>query len=939
MDDILLDDPRRASAKKAMEAQKQERLKPKRTFGQYLFDLIVNTMACFALLAIDFTLFANSGNYNIFGASSILNQEVIFIYATVFLISFILTFLLSFSKNLQNSLLAIIAALFVVAIINQFATFEKHSALLMLFGRFLSENTNNIIYEYSFEIIGASVFLIVLLLITLLKRVYRLYLVLAMFAVLAWIVSEAYFNTSQTYFKTTASSPSLRAQNSGKTLLFLSFNNMTSPNNLRKLAGEGGKNIEMSKTFNNMLGMLSQNGFVLYPNAMLPVVEHPFYNLVKLYNPADDKDPSEFVQNVALEEDYFDFTSLQYDKMRMKESSLYEMLRKKNYNINVYQTRELDTCYVNNKLAVVSCKNKINYPFALSSNNFNLVDKTLLLTTQWLNSTGFVNSLNLPLKFLSYVLPVKPLSVKPNEIYSVNAFRVFDQIADDMDRKKGNQAYFAVIDLPSDSFVYDEFCQFKKVEDWVGEKGEAFADTSLANKQKAYANQLNCVIGSLEYFLRRLDKSGQIGATTIVLTGLDNPQELLPKEIEYYPKLQSERQILLAIKPEENYKFSVDYSVCKADEILSSHFFSGKCDEFADLETTDKNLKKIKEEINLQKYDASLVERAKNNFNEWFKSWVANNQNGNNFDYQAINSINDRNIDTTQPKSQIVVEDIADVETLISAEKEINLENVAERQENIAAMQETISAVEIDETVSQTSDETNTEVSKPMENTNALTNSDDMVTSDVSSTDEAIADTKTEEIINQALDEPVENEQPEVVESIEDKGETQTDETATEKAEIVEDIKATEVIPETLFDDVPETEMPQKSSNIDDAKIDEFEKKEMPAEIVPIVPNKKAEVVPTKEDIINKAKQALENKQKAGQKKRDDARKKVKYLSDNIEELAKNEEFRQVLEAPVAQGSNMTPQELKKQYHKNLIEAADKAKNEMNIEVKVIENK
>ncbi len=940
MDDILLDDPRRASAKRVLEAQKQEKLKPRRTFGQYLFDLIVNTVACFVLLAINFTLFANSGNYNIFGASAILNQEVILIYAALLFVSFAITFVLSFSKNLQNALPAIIAALFVIAVINQFATFEKHSTLLLLLGNFFSESTNNLLYEYSFEIIGIAVFLMAFLLITFLKRAYRLYLVLALCAALAWIVSEAYFNTSQTYFKTTASAPALRAQNSGKTLLFLSFNNMTSPNNLRRLAGDDGKNVEMYKTFNNMLGVLAQNGFVLYPNALLPVVEHPFYNLVKLYNPNENKDPSAFIQNVALQDDYLDFTSLQYDKMRMKKSSLYELLRKKNYNINVYQTRELDTCYVDNKLAVVSCKDKINYPFALNDNNFKLADKTLLLATQWLESTGFVSSLNVPLKFLSYILPVKPLAVKPNEVYAVNAFRVFDQIADDMDRKKGNQAYFAVIDLPSDNFVYDEFCQFKKVEDWVGEKGETFADTSLTNKQKAYANQLNCVIGSLEYLLRRLDKSGQIGATTIVLAGLDNPQELLPKEIEYYPKLQAERQTLLAVKPEENYKFSADYSVCKADEILNSHFFSGKCKEFSDLETTDKNLEKIREEINQQKFDASTLAKAKDNFNEWFKSWVANNQNGNNFDYQAINSLNDNNVATFKPKSQMVVEDIVNIETEISADEVIKSEeDVAKKQGNLMPTQEPVPVVEITKTLAETSNEITDEVSNPVENVNVATKSDNVVTPDAPSVDESITDTKIKETVNQIADEPIENKMSEAVEGIEEKASTQPDEDIVEKTQAVEDVKATEVVPETLFDEIPQAEQPQASVNVDNAKIEVLTKDQNVVETVPVAADKKAEVISTKEDIINKAKQAFENKQKTEQQKKEEIRKKVKYLSDNIEELSKNQEFRQVLEAPVAQGSNLSPQELKKQYHKNLIEAADKAKNDMNIEVKVIENK
>ncbi len=935
MDDILLDDPRKASAKRVLEAQKQEKLRPKRTFGQYIFDLILNTLACAALLAINFTLFVNAGNYNLFASSALINQEAVLIYTAILALSFVLTFLLSFSKNLQNALPCIVTALFVIAIINQFATFEKHSALLILLGNFLSENANNFFYEYSFAIIGTTVFLIAFLLITFLKRSYRLYIVLALFAALAWIISEAYFNTSQTYFKTTASSSALRAQNSGKTLLFFSFNNLTSPNNLRNLAGEGGKNVEMNKTFNNMLGVLAQNGFVLYPNALMPVEEQPFYNLVKLYNPNENKDPAEFIQNVALQDNYFDFTSLQYDKMRMKASSLYDMLRKKNYNINVYQTRELDTCYTDNKLAVTSCKNKINYPFALNGNNFSLSDKTLLLVAQWLNSTGFVDSLNVPLKFLSYILPVEPLKVRANEVYAVNAFRVFDQIADDMDRKKGNQAYFAVIDLPSDNFVYDEFCHFKKMEDWVGEKGETFADTSLSNKQKAYANQLNCLTGALEYFLRRLDKSGQIGATTIVLTGLDNPQGLLPKEIEYYPKMQSERQILLAIKPEENYKFSADYTVCRADEILASQLLSQrKCQEFADLETTDKNLEKIKEEINKQKFGATVITAAKANFNEWFKSWVANNQNGNNFDYQAINALNDKNAKAPQPKLNIAVEEVATEEMPVTKQEDILLEPKEESTtEEITTKQTDNFVAEIQELDDETAGNTKDESEETVENIeNSVTGTDVAPQDNVPQDETADLVEEKSELVAEVAETTAT--MTETIPSEENAG--NPDDTAEQIEEDTENIKASDVIPETLFDENQQTETPREDTTTSEVKNNETVKPEATVE------SKAAEKIntaPTKEEIINKAKQAFENKQKMQAVKKEEIRKKARYLSDNIEELSKNEEFRQVLEAPVAQGSDLSPQELKKQYYKNLIEAADKAKNDMNIEVKVIENK
>ena len=90
----------------------------------------------------------------------------------------------------------------------------------------------------------------------------------------------------------------------------------------------------------------------------------------------------------------------------------------------------------------------------------------MLLLVQWLDSTGIVPSLNSLLKVLEYAGPMVPSEFKAKnadlgKVDSYNAVKVFDKLIDSIDRLSGNQAYFAVIDLPSDNFVYDEFCEIK----------------------------------------------------------------------------------------------------------------------------------------------------------------------------------------------------------------------------------------------------------------------------------------------------------------------------------------------------------------------------------------------------------------------------------------------------------------------------------------------
>ena len=64
----------------------------------------------------------------------------------------------------------------------------------------------------------------------------------------------------------------------------------------------------------------------------------------------------------------------------------------------------------------------------------------------------------------------------------------------------------------------------------------------------------------------------------------------------------------------------------------------------------------------------------------------------------------------------------------------------------------------------------------------------------------------------------------------------------------------------------------------------------------------------------------------------------VVVKEENIKDNYKGDNLRKVLEAPVVESNNLSPEELKKQYRKALKEAADKGEDIMNIEVKVIEN-
>ena len=96
MDDIHLDDLRKYSAKQIKKSMKDN--KNKRKIWQYLFDMVFKTLILSSILSIDFTLFANSGNYGLFTVSKWLNIEAQYIYIAIVVLSLGIMFFASFLK-------------------------------------------------------------------------------------------------------------------------------------------------------------------------------------------------------------------------------------------------------------------------------------------------------------------------------------------------------------------------------------------------------------------------------------------------------------------------------------------------------------------------------------------------------------------------------------------------------------------------------------------------------------------------------------------------------------------------------------------------------------------------------------------------------------------------------------------------------------------------
>ena len=523
MEDVFLSDPRQTSAKE-MSIKKQLRKTSKRRFRQYLFDFIVKSLIIASIISINFTLFAESGSYNLFNNSQELTSEAYWIYIAIITCSAGIMFILSFSQTLENIVIATISAAFTFALLQQFALFDINSFLLQ-YTNFIPDSYSDIIGKFSHLICSTLVFIITWLIITLLSRKTQVYLLAILVLIEGGLLFDAYFNQVSRNFETKAYLNDESNHPQSKNIIFIALPNAPTYTKLKNLDPKSSKP-EIKQAADNLLGFYLQNNFTYYPNAYLHNLDLPFINLTEHLN----LNHSDGIDNLLLSEiivnGYWDFKHLRQEKLYLRQNRLFSDLHQKDYNLRVYQGRGIELCTINNNLSVNRCLQKISYPINLNNNDLKFGQKVSLLAAQWLESTGLFSGINPVLGiFSAFNSEVSPLRFSTTELTGLNAFSVLDIIADDINQDKGNNLYFTILDLPSELYMYDSLCTLKPVSRWVSSRDKS---TNLAMQQTAYAEQVSCLYGKLETFIRTLKNNNKLANTTIIIDGISSAFPTIP---------------------------------------------------------------------------------------------------------------------------------------------------------------------------------------------------------------------------------------------------------------------------------------------------------------------------------------------------------------------------------------------------------------------------
>ncbi|MCP4394146.1 MAG: acyltransferase [Alphaproteobacteria bacterium] len=222
----------------------------------------------------------------------------------------------------------------------------------------------------------------------------------------------------------------------------------------------------------------------------------------------------------------FDNALVNRDKHVIYKNKLFDLLKKNGFDINVYQSADLDYCHAGNVENIARCVSYASPIGNLQNTKLSLLEKEKILLSSFVRSSRFLTSRQET--FLKFFGMHKSSNVftMPDSYYPASQLDMLENAKDDMlNAKADKNAYFLHVALPYSLYMYDDKCNaVPAVSDWVsGNKKNGKARTR-SEIYKMYVKQLKCTYTKLDDMMEAL-KSKKILDNAIVFihgdTGVD----------------------------------------------------------------------------------------------------------------------------------------------------------------------------------------------------------------------------------------------------------------------------------------------------------------------------------------------------------------------------------------------------------------------------------
>ena len=312
------------------------------------------------------------------------------------------------------------------------------------------------------------------------------------------------------------------------------------------------------------------------------------------------------------------------DYFSLEENRLYDYLWENGYGISTYAMPGFNTCIKGGSLNTDRCVIKSYKTVPVYDKNRTVEQNVYALLTEWILSLKS-RDLKSVAKMLAGMSPLKGIKVtaENRRVSLEGAPAVVDEAGEDFSRDKAGQVYMIYVDLPSDIYMYDEFCNLKPRKEWVALKDNSLANGGIDEKRKAYADQAKCAIGKLQEYMDIVAESYKNAKTDIIIQGVSTIRELAGMTGGRYGNFVKDQLVNLAIRKGKRPKFLINANICLASDFTKTLIrYQDYCYSIDNMNLkTDEALSLKQNLINNSVIRGSKISNIAANYQDWYAEY------------------------------------------------------------------------------------------------------------------------------------------------------------------------------------------------------------------------------------------------------------------------------------------------------------------------------
>ena len=525
-------------------------------------DKLFRSIYIFLLFALDLVMFIYSVNGRLLESDSV-NLAVFVILGAVFLVSFVLILLLSFSIDLQNALCGLFTTLITVAFFYQFRQGDVNNFLDVWFSKHASWLSFICVFPSPW-IIGFLLGAFIFVAFRFSDAILFITLVLLFSGVIGVEKNEILRRTNAEY-QEIQELPLTAGEVSETSVVYLMLPKLPSYQFLNSI-----RDTNFREFRDLLIGFYATNDFEIYPNAFVKNGD-TMSNIIDILNQVDYTSTTSANRGFSELDNNWNFIHGGLDKYVLEYDQLYDYMVKQGFGVSKYAMPGFNFCVADNAFFSDRCVIKGYKTVSLFDKNVSLENNVFALLGEWVLSLKIKELRPIAKKLIASSTLKNMKVISENRRVSLEGgAAIFEKLSSDYRRDEGGQFYLAYVDLPSDVYIYDEFCNVKPRDKWVSLKDNTITSVGIDEKRKAYADQAKCLVGKLQEYMEEISETPRLKKTDIFIQGVSPLRELAGVTGDMYSNFVADKLVNLAIRKGKKPKFLINANVCLASDFTKT---------------------------------------------------------------------------------------------------------------------------------------------------------------------------------------------------------------------------------------------------------------------------------------------------------------------------------------------------------------------------------